>query len=135
MNEGPQRCRWAAGDPLLAAYHDAEWGVPEFDARALWEKLMLDGFQAGLAYPCLRAATAALRLASLRATAVERLGQGRRQERYKIGRPHKARIVAPSAHSNTPSVMPIGRSPWYARRRCTWELSVLLRERNPRGLS
>ena len=44
------RCRWATSDPLLAAYHDAEWGVPERDPRALWEKLMLDGFQAGLAW-------------------------------------------------------------------------------------
>jgi len=44
------RCRWATGDPLLTAYHDAEWGVPERDPRALWEKLMLDGFQAGLAW-------------------------------------------------------------------------------------
>ena len=44
------RCRWAASDPLLAAYHDAEWGVPEHDPRALWEKLILDGFQAGLAW-------------------------------------------------------------------------------------
>lgn len=34
----------------MAAYHDAEWGVPERDPRALWEKLMLDGFQAGLAW-------------------------------------------------------------------------------------
>jgi len=39
-----------AGDPLYEAYHDAEWGVPEYDARALWEKLVLDGFQAGLAW-------------------------------------------------------------------------------------
>jgi DNA-3-methyladenine glycosylase I len=45
-----RRCRWAATDPLLAAYHDAEWGYPEHDDRALWEKLMLDGFQAGLAW-------------------------------------------------------------------------------------
>ncbi len=44
------RCRWAQTDPLLAAYHDAEWGKPERDGRALWEKLMLDGFQAGLAW-------------------------------------------------------------------------------------
>jgi len=44
------RCRWAADDPLLATYHDEEWGVPEHDPRALWEKLMLDGFQAGLAW-------------------------------------------------------------------------------------
>jgi DNA-3-methyladenine glycosylase I len=35
---------------LLCAYHDEEWGVPEFDSRALWEKLMLDGFQAGLSW-------------------------------------------------------------------------------------
>ena len=46
----PTRCAWADSDPLLAAYHDEEWGVPERDSRALWEKLMLDGFQAGLAW-------------------------------------------------------------------------------------
>ena len=39
-----------AGDPLYEAYHDTEWGVPERDSRALWEKLVLDGFQAGLAW-------------------------------------------------------------------------------------
>jgi DNA-3-methyladenine glycosylase I len=44
------RCAWAASDPLLSAYHDEEWGVPEYDSRALWEKLMLDGFQAGLSW-------------------------------------------------------------------------------------
>jgi len=46
------RCFWAgmAGDPLYEAYHDTEWGVPEYDSRALWEKLVLDGFQAGLAW-------------------------------------------------------------------------------------
>jgi 3-methyladenine DNA glycosylase Tag len=38
----PHRCAWAQGDPLLRAYHDEEWGVPEYDSRALWEKLMLD---------------------------------------------------------------------------------------------
>jgi DNA-3-methyladenine glycosylase I len=45
-----ERCAWAQGDPLLGAYHDSEWGVPEHDSRALWEKLMLDGFQAGLSW-------------------------------------------------------------------------------------
>ena len=45
-----QRCHWAESDPLLRAYHDMEWGVPEFDSRALWELLMLEGFQAGLAW-------------------------------------------------------------------------------------
>ena len=42
------RCPWAGEDPLYRAYHDEEWGVPEYDDRALYEKLMLDGFQAGL---------------------------------------------------------------------------------------
>jgi DNA-3-methyladenine glycosylase I len=45
-----RRCTWAESDPLLRAYHDKEWGVPEFDSRALWELLMLEGFQAGLAW-------------------------------------------------------------------------------------
>ncbi|HEY0316401.1 MAG TPA: DNA-3-methyladenine glycosylase I [Sphingomonas sp.] len=44
------RCAWAESDPLMRAYHDEEWGVPERNGRALWEKLMLDGFQAGLAW-------------------------------------------------------------------------------------
>lgn len=44
------RCAWADQDPLMRAYHDEEWGVAEHDPRALWEKLMLDGFQAGLAW-------------------------------------------------------------------------------------
>ncbi len=46
----PERCPWAGRDPLTQAYHDAEWGVPERDGRALWEKLVLDGFQAGLSW-------------------------------------------------------------------------------------
>jgi DNA-3-methyladenine glycosylase I len=52
MAETLIRCGWRgmAGDPLYEAYHDAEWGVPEYDSRALWEKLVLDGFQAGLAW-------------------------------------------------------------------------------------
>jgi len=44
------RCHWPGTDPLYCAYHDTEWGVPEFDSRALWEKLVLDGFQAGLSW-------------------------------------------------------------------------------------
>ena len=46
----PVRCSWAGEDTLYCAYHDEEWGVPEWDSRALWEKLVLDGFQAGLAW-------------------------------------------------------------------------------------
>jgi len=45
-----QRCPWAENDPLMRAYHDEEWGKPEYDSRALWEALMLDGFQAGLSW-------------------------------------------------------------------------------------
>jgi DNA-3-methyladenine glycosylase I len=48
--EFPHRCAWAENDPQMRVYHDEEWGVPERDSRALWEKLMLDGFQAGLAW-------------------------------------------------------------------------------------
>lgn len=44
------RCSWAEGDPLYEQYHDTEWGVPIHDSRALWELLMLEGFQAGLAW-------------------------------------------------------------------------------------
>jgi len=44
------RCAWPGADPLYCAYHDDEWGRPERDARALWEKLVLDGFQAGLSW-------------------------------------------------------------------------------------
>jgi DNA-3-methyladenine glycosylase I len=44
------RCNWAANDPLMASYHDEEWGKVERDSRALWEKLILDGFQAGLSW-------------------------------------------------------------------------------------
>jgi DNA-3-methyladenine glycosylase I len=44
------RCAWCGSDPLYVAYHDREWGTPEHDSRALWEKLVLDGFQAGLSW-------------------------------------------------------------------------------------
>lgn len=44
------RCPWPGEDPLYVAYHDDEWGVPEYDPRALYEKLVLDGFQAGLSW-------------------------------------------------------------------------------------
>lgn len=48
MTDG--RCTWPGTDPQYLAYHDEEWGVPEWDSRALFEKLVLDGFQAGLAW-------------------------------------------------------------------------------------
>lgn len=50
MSSTLHRCTWALSDPLSQAYHDEEWGVPNFDSRALWEMLMLEGFQAGLSW-------------------------------------------------------------------------------------
>jgi DNA-3-methyladenine glycosylase I len=47
---GLKRCPWPGEDALYIAYHDEEWGVPEYDDRALFEKLVLDGFQAGLSW-------------------------------------------------------------------------------------
>jgi DNA-3-methyladenine glycosylase I len=49
-DDGRHRCPWATRDPLYVAYHDGEWGVPERDSSALYEKLVLDGFQAGLSW-------------------------------------------------------------------------------------
>ncbi|MCL2778721.1 MAG: DNA-3-methyladenine glycosylase I [Polyangiaceae bacterium] len=48
--DGHMRCFWPGTDPLYVAYHDVDWGVPEIDGRALFEKLVLDGFQAGLSW-------------------------------------------------------------------------------------
>ena len=48
--DGICRCKWCGADPVYVAYHDTEWGVPEYDSRALFEKLQLDGFQAGLSW-------------------------------------------------------------------------------------
>ena len=45
-----ERCGWCGTEPIYVDYHDTEWGVPEYDPRALWEKLVLDGFQAGLSW-------------------------------------------------------------------------------------
>ena len=48
--DGLCRCHWCGTDPLYVHYHDTDWGVPEYDSRALYEKLILDGFQAGLSW-------------------------------------------------------------------------------------
>ncbi len=48
--DGICRCQWCGTDPLYVHYHDTDWGVPEYDSRALFEKLILDGFQAGLSW-------------------------------------------------------------------------------------
>ena len=48
--DGRKRCPWPGVDPFYVAYHDDEWGVPDYGDRALYEKLVLDGFQAGLSW-------------------------------------------------------------------------------------
>ena len=48
--DGKPRCKWCSAAPEFVDYHDTEWRVPEWDSRALWEKLILDGFQAGLSW-------------------------------------------------------------------------------------
>lgn len=66
MTEFPDnlpRCPWGASDPMMREYHDREWGKPVRDSRALWEKLMLDGFQAGLSWRIVLKKRDALRLA------------------------------------------------------------------------
>ena len=45
-----ERCGWVGLDLIYIEYHDREWGVPEYDSLSLWEKLVLDGFQAGLSW-------------------------------------------------------------------------------------
>jgi DNA-3-methyladenine glycosylase I len=50
MSTEQSRCAWANSSPLMSAYHDEEWGVPQYDSRTLWEMLMLEGFQAGLSW-------------------------------------------------------------------------------------
>lgn len=49
-NEASLRCGWCGTEKIYVDYHDHEWGTPERDGRALWEKLILDGFQAGLSW-------------------------------------------------------------------------------------
>jgi DNA-3-methyladenine glycosylase I len=50
MTDYLERCPWAGAEKIYRDYHDFEWGMPEWDSRALWEKLILDGFQAGLSW-------------------------------------------------------------------------------------
>jgi len=63
MTKAVIRCAWAEGDPVMAEYHDKEWGVPVHDSRALWETLMLEGFQAGLSWRTILHRRAAFRAA------------------------------------------------------------------------
>ncbi|MDE2465189.1 MAG: DNA-3-methyladenine glycosylase I [Alphaproteobacteria bacterium] len=50
MSDDIARCAWSQKEPIYIEYHDTEWGVPEYDAGRLYEKLVLDGFQAGLSW-------------------------------------------------------------------------------------
>ncbi len=62
-SDGLARCPWPGEDALYVAYHDEEWGVPEHNSRALFEKLLLDGFQAGLSWITILRKRDAFRLA------------------------------------------------------------------------
>src|SRR5689334_6294496 len=62
-NKVIERCHWAVNDPLMMQYHDEEWGMPQRDGRALWEMLMLEGFQAGLSWSVVLKKREALRKA------------------------------------------------------------------------
>jgi DNA-3-methyladenine glycosylase I len=75
----PRRCAWAEDDPLMSAYHDQEWGVPQRDSRMLWEMLMLEGFQAGLAWITVLRKREAFRkaFAGFNARTVARFGEPR----------------------------------------------------------
>ena len=66
MVSDQRRCAWAGTDPLMIAYHDDEWGVPQHDPRMLWEMLMLEGFQAGLSWSIILRKRAAFRNAFAR---------------------------------------------------------------------
>jgi DNA-3-methyladenine glycosylase I len=79
--DGLARCPWAASDPLLRGYHDAEWGLPVRDERGLYERIVLEAFQAGLSWrtilakrPALRAAFAGFHPEAVAAFDDERLG-------------------------------------------------------------
>lgn len=63
LQDGRIRCAWASHDAQMIAYHDTEWGVPEHDGRALFEKLLLDGLQAGLSWRTILHRRAGLRAA------------------------------------------------------------------------
>ena len=73
----PRRCAWPGHDPLYCAYHDQEWGAPERGSNALWEKLVLDGFQAGLSWITILRKREAFRraFASFDPEAVARFGE------------------------------------------------------------
>lgn len=62
-DDGLWRCGWAADDPLLRTYHDIEWGVPLHGERALFERIVLEGFQAGLSWRIVLAKRPAFRAA------------------------------------------------------------------------
>lgn len=82
MENDQVRCQWAMSDELMRAYHDTEWGVPQFDSRALWECLMLEGFQAGLSWSIILKRREALReaFAGFDPTAVSEFDEERIQQ-------------------------------------------------------
>ena len=99
MSLEANRCDWRgmAGDRLYEAYHDTEWGVPEYDSRALWEKLVLDGFQAGLAWITILRKREAFRaaFADFDPAAVARFGEVDREARGRGAAPRQERGPPP----------------------------------------
>lgn len=85
--DGLARCPWPGTDPLYIAYHDDEWGRPERDSRALFEKLILDGFQAGLSWITILRKREAFRTAfeGFEPTAIARFDEGRLHELMQNG--------------------------------------------------
>ena len=92
------RCTWCGDDPLYVAYHDVEWGVPERDSRALWEKLILDGFQAGLSWIVILRKREAFRAAFRGFDPVEIAGWGEKEVARLLADPgivrHRGKIEA-----------------------------------------
>ena len=103
------RCSWAENDPLMSKYHDEEWGVPERDSRALWEALMLDGFQAGLSWMTILRKREAFRKAfrNFDPKKVARMGEDDIAGFFRM----KASFV-PAPRSKRPSTAHVSMSPW-----------------------
>ena len=88
--DGLARCPWPGVDPLYVAYHNKEWGVPEYDDRAMFEKLILDGFQAGLSWITILRKRPAFRKAFDGFDPEDRALERREEGRADAGRRHRA---------------------------------------------
>jgi DNA-3-methyladenine glycosylase I len=112
-----ERCPWAGADPLYIAYHDEEWGVPKTDSRALFEKLVLEGFQAGLAWITILRKREAFRAAFDNFDAEIMAGYGKRKVASLLKDAgivrHRGKIEA--AISNAKAVLELEEGPGFSR--------------------